>query len=491
VIAALLLFACGPAPAPERVVHVRGGLVGGPTGRLLADGRRFEPGPPAPDAPWIAECVPLARVPLGDLTMHVARGISSPDTALAFSPDGAWLAVGTWLGEVLVIDGWTGEIRSRRTLAESAVKRVAWSPDGGELYAAEQSPDGWLRALDPATLADRARFRLADELESSAPPGADDLFGLYTLPGAYGLEVESDGTILLLGAHGWDASEGRRNRSRLWRLRRVADRFERIAAWPADGPADATLLALALEPGGRLAVAVHRSAGGPAPALPVGGVAVLDADLIQRDALVPPPLTPWFDRATVFDAIGLQPGRVTLGLADGRVWRPDVVRDLGAPVLAGEVPIAATIGTLIDDGTSIFAVTSGTSIPWGSAPPELHPPEPHPREDTLSVLDPEDLRTLWAWRGEQSLHGLLRSGPWLVVGVGPKPDQDRPDRHGVLVFDTRRAGSGAERLAASCSTGSPVFFRFAAAPDGRIAVVGFPERVGDAVRGQYAVTLFL
>lgn len=480
---------CTSPPPARPPVFVRTGVVGDDGERALADGRRFREGLPD-DAPAVAECVTLGAVELGDLSSHVARGIAAPDTALAFSPDGSRLAVGTWLGDVLVLDGWTGAVRARRTLAESAVKRVAWSADGRELYAAEQSPDAYVRALDPDTLADRATFRMADDLQTSAPPGNDDLYGLYTLPGAYGLDVLGSGDLLVLGAHGWDGPDGRLNRSRVWRLKRQGDAFVVRSAWPAEGPADATLLAMTV--GERVGVAVHRSAPGDAPDLPVGGVQILDADLRPVAAHVPDPLRPWFERPSVWDGVGMWGERVTLGLSDGRVWRPSgPARDLGTPVLAGDVPIAATIGHLVDAGDMVYTITSGTSIPWGAAAPDTRPPEPHPREDTVFALDPLDLRTVWAWRGEESLHGMAWSDPWLVVGVGPRGSDDRPDRHGVLVFDTRRPGTGAERLAASCPTGAPVFFRFAIAPDGRIAVATFPERVGESVRGSYAVRILL
>ncbi len=485
---AALLFACSSPTEPRPTLRfVRGGLY---------DGERFEALDWAPGeqvrgqiAPRVATCVPLARVDLGDLAARIAAGITAPDTALAWSPDGSRLAVGTYLGEVLVVDGWTGEVHARRTLAESAVKRVLWSADGSELYAAEQSVDGFLHALDPHTLETRAQFRMADELGSSAPPGPDDLYGLYTLPGAYALERFEGGDLLLVGAHGWDGPDGRQNRSRVWRLRRRDDGFDVVAAWP-EAAVDATFLAayLASHPSGeRVAVAISRSSAGPNPRdIPVGGVVVLDGALRPVTSAVPEPLRPWFDRAFVWEAIGLYGDRLTLGLGDGRVWRPGgPVRELGTPVLAGDVPLAATIGRLVDTGDAIYTVTSGTSIPFGSARPETQPPEAHPRENTLWALDPESLATRWTWHGAERVQGLTVGGRWLVLGVAGD------ERHGVLVFDRERSGSGVDRLAASCSTGQPVFFRSAIAPDGRIAVVSFPWKHGEEVRGRYEVTLFL
>jgi hypothetical protein len=470
-------------------VFVRGGLV--------VDGG-FEPRDWAPgavvdgaEAPRVADCVPVRTAALGDLTDAVARGMAAPDTALTFHPDGSHLAVGTVLGEVVVLGPDGAEVR--RTLAESAVKQVAWSPDGATLYAAEQSPDAWIHALDPRDLSSTGpAFRLADAVETSAPPGPDDLYGLYTLPAAYGLSVRADGRLLVLGTHGWNTPEGRRNRSQLLRLRHDAEGFAVDARWP-DEPADATFLALEARDVERVGVAVSRSSDGPDPAgLPIGGVAVLDADTLDLlDAHVPEPLTPWFDRAFVWEAIGLGDGRITLGLADGRIWRPGRIRDLSTPLLAGDVPIAATIGSLVDGGDAIFALTSGTSIPFSASRAELQPPEPHPAENTLFALDPETLETRWAWHGSESLHGMAVSERWVAVGTAPG-EGGAADQHGVIVFDRTGAPgrSGSDRIAALCSTGQPVFFRPRIAPDGRIAVVSFPEKQGDVVRGEYRVTIF-
>lgn len=481
-----LLWACGgPTPEIETPLRfVRGGLYTD-TFEPLA----WSPGDEVNGsrAPRVAECVELGRVTLGDVGARVAAGIPSPDTALAWSPDGRKLAIGTWLGGLLVVDGWTGEVLVRRELAESAVKRVLWSTDGTELYAAEQSVDAMLHALDPATLVSRATFRMADVLETSAPPGVDDLYGLYTLPGPYALERLGD-DLLLVGAHGWNTPEGRQNRSMVWRLRRAEDRFETVASWP-EAPADATFLAAAVQDDG-VAVAVSKSSGGPVAAgLPVGGVQRLDAQLKPVGTAVPEPLQPWFDRAFVWESIGLQGDRLTLGLGDGRVWRAEQVRELGTPVLAGDVPLAATIGHLVDDGDLVYTLTSGTSIPYGAGRPETEPPEAHPQENTLWALDAETLETRWTWRDGHGVQGLTVGKRWIVVGVAPK--DGTADRHGVVVFDKRRDGTGVQRLATSCSTGQPVFFRTAIAPDGRLAVVSFPEKRDDQVVGDYRVTLFL
>ena len=500
-----LLVACTADPPPPPT-FVRDGVVlaGDGAGRVLPDGRRLVRHPWSPGetvsvagnaiAPTTADCVPLFHVPLGDVARGIAAGGGAPDTALAFSPDGAWLAIGTQRGEVLVVDGWTGAVRWRRTLAESLVKQVAWSPDGTRLYAAEQSPDAFVHALDPTTGTTRHQLRLADHVQTSAPPPGDDLYGVYTLPAAYGLEVLADGDLVIAATHGWNDREGvRRNQARVLR---TGPTLQIRSAWPADGAADAVILSMAAEADG-VAVSLRRSAEGPAPeGLPIDGVLVLSAALEPRRAERFEPLEPWFHDTFVWHALALDGDRVVAGLGDGRVFDrapgADRTHPLATPIEVGDgIPVVASIGFLAVADHRVHAVTNVTNIPWGSADPSLEPPDAHPGANTLWALDRdgESLALAWTWRGPHRLTGLHLDDRWVTVGAGARQDA-RTDLFGALVFDRTGAGSGAERLRAACRTEAPVFFRMDSADDGRVAVTEHPWADGDRVRGAYRATVF-
>ena len=182
-----LLVACSTStPAPAPTLHfVRSGLLvdGAYTARVWTPGESVTIGKITAIAPRLAECVEVARVDLGEVSRMTVAGAPAPDTDLAFSPDGALLAVGSFLGEVVVLDVATGGVKARRTLGEAMVRRVAWAPDGKTLYAGEQSPDASLRALDSATLEDRWRLDLAERVGRSTLPAGEDLYGIYSLPG--------------------------------------------------------------------------------------------------------------------------------------------------------------------------------------------------------------------------------------------------------------------------------------------------------------------
>ena len=441
-------------------------------------------------APLLPECVPMFHVELEDMDRLASMGAPAPAAALAFSPDGAWLAIGSDAGSLRVVDG-AGTVRAQKKLAEGAVKQVAWSPDGATLYVGEQAPDAFLYALDAVTLAPRWTVRLADDLESSPLPPADDVYGLYSLPAVYALRVLPDGDLLVAGSHGWTPADGvRKNRGRVYRY---GPDGTRKAAFPAAGPADAVLLHPAVG-GGRALVGVSRSADGEAPAdLPVGGVVALDLTTLAPvwEARFPI-LAPYFTAVFLWEAAGISSTLAFAGLGDGRAFLlgPDgaVEHTLtpGVPVLTQGIPIAAGVGfgTVVDDAA--YFLTTSTNIPWGSADPMARPPAAHPAQHTLHAVGADGVER-WAWSGEHAVQGVVPSpdGATLLVAAAERATDDRRDLYGALLFD-RATGA----LVTTCSTEGPAYFRPVWAPDGRVAVTESAFAAEGSVHGAYRVTVF-
>ncbi len=508
-----LWLGCAPEVAQvEGIRFVRGGvLTASPEGHRLgawsfqprdwAAGETVTVGQESAVAPKLAECVAFGQVTLGDMSRMVIAGAPAPDTDLAFSPDGAHLAIGSFDGEVVVVNVATATVTVRRRLAEAMIRRVAWSPDGTVLYAAEQSPDATLHALDPATLDDLWSVNLADRVGRSSLPAGEDLYGVYTLPGCYGLDVLPGGDLLVAAAHGWtDATGNRVNRSQIVRFTPAG---AAVAAWPAE-PADVVILHPEVDvAGNRIAIPVTRSAvGEDPPGLPIGGLQLLTLDtLAPVSTLAVPPLAPWFTNTYVWQAhdvsaaadtvmLGLGDGRVVLGGLDGSVR---TTLSGGSPVLAGDVPIAASVGHGFLRGDEAIYLTSGTNIPWGAAAPDLRPPAAHPNENGLWAVG-LDGSPRWNFHGPWAVQGLSLAPDdrTLVVGAGERMTDSRRDLYGALVFDVGgEPRTGAERLLATCATEGPVFFRQAISVHGVIAVAEVPYPTGDGgVAGEYRVDLF-
>ena len=441
-------------------------------------------------APVRAECIPLFSVDLGDVSTLVAMDAPHPDTAMAFSPEGRRLAIGGFHGELLVVDAWTGDVLFEEKLAETMIKFVGWSPDGNMLYAAEQSPDGNFYAFDSQGT-NRWTIRMADHVETSTPQ-ADNLYGVYDLPAAFGFNVLEDGRILISAAHGWNTDEGRKNRSKMLL---VSTRGEVVAEFPAQGAADAVFKHPRTD-GQHVVVSVTRSAAGPPPSdLPIGGIQVLDLDTLAPVASVALPiLEPWYTKAFVWEGLDIRGDEMVVAFGDGRVLVADLageVRerlDVGTPVLSGEVPIAASVGYAAFTDDQLVVQTSRTAIPWGAASPELRPPSAHPNENAVWVYSGSDVA--WSWAGEHEVTGFDLLGDTLVVGAGARPTDERRDLYGALVFDLAGPGTGEDRLQAFCPTEGPVFFRQDQTADGRIAVTEFPFRSGEGQQsGAYRVTV--
>jgi hypothetical protein len=456
-------------------------------------------------APVRPECRPLFHVPLSDVSRLAASGGVAPNSAVAFSPTGDRLAIGSFQGDLVVVDGWTGQEIARTILPEAITKRLAWSSDGQTLYAGEQSPDGILHALDPQTLTSKWTFRAADFVQSSPLPEGEDRYAIFDLPGIYTMGVLANGDLFVVAVHGWNNSDGTRNNaSQVFRLNA---RGEIIDRWP-DEAVSATFLHTRVhegENGGSVLINLNRSASGPPPeGLPSGGLAILDlATLSLQSTAKIEPLAPWFKAANLWQAMDYQASKgLFVGMGDGRVMLKEaesphatlVDLSTGIPIMAGKVPIAASVGFGQFAGDTLMYTTSDTNIPWGAAVGELRPPTHHPGANGLWVADLAG-KPLWSWQGDLRIQGLSisPSNTLGVIGGGHRSGGDTHPAYGAVVFDlsTPNDGrSGAERRLATCATPNPVYFAHQVLDDGRIAVIQFPipDDLGGII-GSYRATV--
>ncbi|MEC8193438.1 MAG: WD40 repeat domain-containing protein [Myxococcota bacterium] len=517
----LLALGCSTPPEPTgELIFVRDGVIApdtANTGQPIGNGRRLiERAWTAGEtvsmagleatAPVRPECIPLFHVPLSDVSRLTVTGGVAPNSSVAFSPDGTRLAIGSHQGDLVVVDGWTGEEKARTRLPEALTKNVAWSPDGATLYAGEQSPDAALHAFDADTLTARWSFRAADRVGSTPLPEGEDRYAIYNLPGIYSLDVMANGDIVAVAVHGWNDAEGTRlNLSQVIRLTPDGDVR---GQWPEN--AESILLMhsmLRTDADGTpvLVTTIGRSADGPPPTdLPTSGVSLIDLDAMAlKSTARATPLAPWFKQVSLWHAVDWDPTLgLMMGLGDGRVIRTDAASphteqttvQTGAPVMAGDVPIAASVGFGQFAQGGLMYTTSDTNIPWGAAVPELRPPSVHPGANGLWMSDLSGAPQ-WSWQGNIRVQGLSVSpdGRRGIVGAGHRAESVDPLTYGAVVFDltTPNDGrTGAARRVTTCATTNPVYFNHQILDDGRIAVVEFPTSDGQGgVRGSYRATV--
>lgn len=437
---------------------------------------------------------PLRQVPLkGDAE---AASAALPDVDLAFSPDGSRLAVGTLFGQLLVMETFSGKILFDKTLAEGMVKRVAFSPDGQTLYAGEQSPDGFLYALDALTGDIRWKKRLADDLESARPPAKEDRYALYFLPGVFGLKVLKDGRVMVAGVHSWNVEGVQKNRSRLYIYQP-----DGTLAWqfPEKAPLDGNILTFDVDAAGtRGAFSVSRSASTPPSADALApGIYGLD---LTRPAVtwkhVFEILKPHFREVFVWEALAMSPdgNRVVVGLGDGRaaifdatVPGPDSKllseQTPGTPIDVSNVPISTPVSYAHASPHGLYFQTNNSNIPFGTEATARTPPAPHPAARSLFAVD-MDGQLKWRYQSAFTPSGIWtsRDGNVLMMTTANASSEQKTDRHGFVLLDARIDGpvQSDERLLYQYHTEGPVFFHAALSPDGlTAAVVETPARKDD------------
>ncbi|MBX9790799.1 MAG: WD40 repeat domain-containing protein [Pirellulales bacterium] len=456
-------------------------------------------------APQLPTPYRLRRVKLGDVAAAAAAGVT-PDGVVKFAPDGRRLALGTFDGALVVLDAYSGEVLFRHRASEGMVKSLAWSPDGRWLYAGEQSPDAYLLAIDTGAVRSATesagqasnaanryavawRYRFADRIETSRPI-AGDRYAIYTLPAVHDLHVSTDGRVFAAATHNWTRHGELANRTVLacfapdghthWTLPRVAAWQFTVAHFDIDR-AGRRMVCL---PNRTQAAATSADVESASESIAPGDFYLIDAlggEILDRQRLEP--FAPHFSRVESWDSVALSDdgSRAAAGLVDGRVVLSSVADDrfvavrtfeLGAPRLVGGLPVAAACSYTRFCGAMLVMQTQNTHIPFGNPQAANQAPSPHPGANCLTVAD-FDGQEVWKYQGPFAISGAWSdaTGRWLMVACRELPGADEPGQYGFLVFDTLRAGGGADKLVYYYATTGPVIFNADLSADGRLAAV--------------------
>ena len=474
-------------------------------------------------APQLPTPYLVRRVPLEEVADAAIAGVT-PDSVVRFAPDSRRLAIGTFHGALLVINAYTGETLFQHRISAGMVKSLAWSADGRWLYAGEQSPDAFLLGIDTGVQREDAdvaidavavavdenrssppvshysiawRQRLAERVETSRP-AAGDRYAIYTLPAVHDLRVADDGRVFAAATHNWLRDGELTNRSVIACY--SADGSE-LWSLPPEGAWGLTIAHFDCDRAGqRLVCLPNRTQSTAAPAQPLftnnlepGTFYLIDA---RRGAVLAAqplePLAPHFARVEAWDSVAIcdDGTRAAAGLVDGRVVLCETASDrltllrtfeLGTPRIVGDLPIAAACSYTRFCGPWLVMQTQNTHIPFGNPQAANQAPSPHPGANRLTVADREG-NELWNYRGPFAISGAWSdaAGRWLLVNCREQPGTAETGQFGCLLFDTERAGGGADKLVYYYATTGPVTSSADISPDGRlIAVVEVPAPTAD------------
>ena len=456
-------------------------------------------------APLKPSPMPIYSVELEEVVPFSIDEGAAPDTFVKFSGDGEYLAIGSFHGYLRVVDMTTGKVIFSKKIAEGMVKRIGWGEIAGRrvLYVGEQSPDGYIYCLDAMTGREIWKYRLADDIETSRPERENDRYAIYKFPGVYQLKVLPAGDVVVAGTHGWDTEGKRRYRSLVYRFDGGTGRIK--WRWPSDRTLPYGLTWFDMSAAGEkllLLTSTWRPPGQKDSLYENGALYCLSGDsgtLLWEYKV--PPLKPYYRSATAWQGVALSAdGRyAAVGLNDGRgmffdteravktggrrfprnspVW----VKEIGTPVLIGDIPVSSPVSYVAAGREEVYFVLPGTSIPSGAVKGKVQKPAPHPAAGQLYAFG-FDGRLRWKWKSYGSMQGIYLSGNkrWLftvnaLAGMAGSRRGGPASPFGVTLFDTSGRPAETGKPVYLYPTEGPVFFMADISEDGRyIALVEVP-----------------
>ncbi len=454
----------------------------------------------------------VAAIPLEKVRNFLGRG-TNPDTYVRFSEDERYLAIGSFFGYLRVVDVQSGKVVYKKRLAEGMVKRICWSKgnNGRLLFAGEQSPDAFVYAVDLATQKVVWRYRLADDIGTSKPDSGDPGMDIYNFPGPYFMQSLDGGDLIVIGLHGRYRGEEYVYDTQVLRLH--GQTGKPLWKWPDDRTLPYSVTwAGASDDGSIIALLTDSWLGvrNPHPRFHNGALHCLDGSRGKATwEYVVPPLKPYYNRASGWQGVAVSPdgSYIALGLNDGRGMlfaarrqqaadtsvNPLWVRNVGTPVMNGNIPVASSIAYTSLAGKSVFFGLPGSTIPpnAGGSSNRKNKPAPHPRSHSLCAFDLLG-NPRWEWQSKASVQGIFTSpdGRWVAAGITDDRGSTDPDEFGMVLFDSNSASRGENPLVYRYYTAGSVFFMGDVSATGRyVAFTEYPYSPdeGKTMKGEYQV----
>ncbi len=433
----------------------------------------------------------IRTIKLEDVSFYV-KGGSQPDANVRFSPDGTRIAIGTFLGQIVVTDIYTGNVLLKKKIAEGLIKHLDFSPDGKTLYFGEQSVDAFVIAMDIKSGEILWKYRMANDLKTSPPPAKDDLWGIYRLPGCYRLKTLNNGDILVLGIHSWGDIRDIHGMNRLSRIYRFSPKGKLKWSFPKHEGMPLSMIYMDSDSAGRRIAILTGYSGKNCPTnyeYKPGSLLVLNGkNGFLAGKHIFKPFQPHFQMIGFWQSISVNPlgNMASIGMRDGRTFvfnlddvTPIKVFYFGTPIMISNVPVSAsaTYTHLAADG-SVYFQTGNSSVPHlNSMQTVVAPPGPHPNANTINVVD-EKGDIMWRFKSGHVYQNFWTSmdGRWVLTSV-KKEDPVTGRESGAMLFDTHRPGGGSSKIVFYYQVKGISFFHADIARDGSaFAIIEVPYK---------------
>jgi outer membrane protein assembly factor BamB len=470
------------------------------TYQIVLKSRKLEKKAPLQAMPYLYDTIDLE-----DASQLASIG-NFPDTDAQFDRQTEHLAIGSYYGFVRLYSLKQKRVLWEKKLSEGMAKRVQFSPDGKTLYVGEQSVDGFFYAFETATGNELWKYRLADDIETSTPPQADDMYGIYSLPAVFRIQVVDEQSILVAGLHSWFDGKTYQRKSKLYSFSANGSlnwSFPQKALRANIQHFDATKEFIAFSVSGLQKEFASESI------IKESSVVLLSTatgELLDQQQLQP--LKPYFDRVTFWQSINLEPSNqfVTMGSYDGRGFHfpikngqfsEPVTHNFGTPIFADSVPIMAGISFTDAISNIGFYSVNQSSIPYSYAKDNglNSPPMLHPASGSIFAVN-QDGTIIWKHQDGLVYSAIDHSQneQWLLATIDDKTENREKGLFGFTLFkQTKNAALPFEKIYTYNSL-VPVFFNGAISNNGlfKLCVTSpFIPQKDDVPRGRYQIQIVM